>query len=101
MELGGDKCDNHRGEWGVRASHVVWAVAVKVLHEFPLRSPTSRRTDHVSGGAASSASSVGGSSLVGASASSKGSTQSGGAYGGQVRITSDPMGMMTGGRNLW
>ena len=99
MEIGGDKCDNHRGEQGVQASHVVWVVAVKVLHEFPLGSLMSQWTCHASGGAASLASSVGGSSLLGISASSSGSTHSGGAYGGRVQITSDPMGMTIGGRN--
>ena len=99
MGFGGDKGDNHRGERGVRVSHVVWVVAVKLLHKFPLGSPTSWRTYQVSGGATSSVSLVGGSLLLGISASSKGSTQSGGAYGSRVRITSDLMGMTIGGRN--
>ena len=30
MEIGGDKGDGHRGQWVVRASHVVWAVAAMV-----------------------------------------------------------------------
>ena len=87
------------GERGVRASHEVWAVAVKLLHKFPLGSPTSRRTHQLSGGATSSMGSVGGSSLLGISASSSGLTHLGGVYGGRVRITSDLMGMTIGGRN--
>ena len=31
-----DVRDKHGGDRGVRASHVAWAVAVKLLHSFPL-----------------------------------------------------------------
>ena len=46
------------------------------------------------------AGSVGGSSLSGGSASAHGSAQLGGAYGGQVQITSVPIRTMIVGRNL-
>ena len=49
MVIGNDKHDKSRGRRGVRASHVMWAVVVKVLHKFPLESPSSWRTGQASG----------------------------------------------------